>query len=131
MNEDYAHLLAIELTFDFRLLGLAVKTKMAREDLCLADVQRDARVSRASVSRVTTRLPIKMVPVLRLCIWLDANPFEFLRPMADVPREKVFHGNTALKRIENAREKAEGRDEQVTRLSARSGEAAYGKERPA
>ncbi len=107
MNPDYAHLLPVELTFDFRLLGLAVRTKMAREQLSLGDVQRAARVSRASVSRVTTRLPIKMVPVLRLCIWLDANPFEFLRPMGETPRERLFHGNTQLKRVENARENLE------------------------
>ncbi|WP_298981519.1 helix-turn-helix transcriptional regulator [uncultured Roseibium sp.] len=107
MNEDYAHLLPIDLKFDFALLGRAVKAEMARRGLTLRDVQTQARVSRASVSRITTNLQIKMVPVLRLCIWLDVNPFEFVRPMGEVPREKVFHGNTPLKPSENTQENLE------------------------
>jgi hypothetical protein len=56
---------------------------------------------------LTTHLNIKMVPALRLCIWLDANPFEFLRPMGETATQRLFHANTPLKPSENTTENQE------------------------
>jgi len=104
MNADYAGLLPLDLKLDYALLGRAVKAEILRRRLTLGEVQEEARVSRASVSRITTGFPVKIVPVLRLCIWLDLNPFELLQPMGDLPSEKLFHGNTVLKLSEIAQE---------------------------
>ncbi len=112
MNPDYAHLLK-GATLDYARLGLALKAVITHRGCTLLDVQRQTRVSRASVSRATAGIEISTGPLLLLCIWADLNPFELLRPLGeplsgeelagDQHDYKVFHRLQGVKLSEKAR----------------------------
>lgn len=78
MNESYADVLEVPRELDWKLFGLALCAVKAKQSCSVKEVASAAGVSAATVSRASTGYKIELVSFLSLCIWMDANPFEFL-----------------------------------------------------
>ena len=89
MNADYAHLLDRPIAIDWALFARALRCEMRKRGMTQTQVEKEARLSRATVSRASTGMPISTASLFKLCIWADLNPFELLRAADRTPEEYI------------------------------------------
>lgn len=63
--------------FKWKLFGKHLRDMRLSADIGLREIARQERIDRSAWSRAERGLPVSVPNFLRLCEWMDSNPFQY------------------------------------------------------